>query len=523
MQSLKLRLFSHLMGAWRFRWFGLATAFIICIGGWFAVALIPNIFESEAKVYIDTDTLLRPLLKGLAVTTDADQQVNVMLRTLLSSTNVERVVRATDPSAATATPNVLRDKIESIQQRVALRDLGTANLYAIAFRDSNPRYAQSVTQSLLSVLIDSNLGSQRQDSDSARTFLDSQIDDYEQKLTAADQRRADFKASHLNFFSTGTDGAVDAGGGVVASAGAVAEAQTALEEAVARRNAIRSQLGSLQTTLDVNAPATIIFDNADGGSTSPYTQLAQARAKLSDLKTRYTDQYPDVVATNNLIARLQAEIASTPSIQAGSKQGISNPSYVALKTRLADEEANVAVAQQRLSIAQQRVVMSKTNALDALTVQRQYEDLNRDYQVLRDNYQQLVSRRESANISQAAGSQQSAIFRVIDPPLKPDRPVSPNRPLFNLLVLLAGLGCGIIVAIGMSGYQERFLSVEQLSEAFSIPVIGSITAGKSASDLAEDRRATMAFGAGLAVLMLGYLVVLLLFHTNLAGSQGNLL
>ena len=215
MQNWKLRLFSHLAGAWQFRWYGLVAAFLVCISGWFAVAVIPNIFESEAKVYIDTDTLLRPLLKGLAVTTDAEQEVNVMLRTLLSTTNVERVVRATDQNAGTMSTTTLRDKISSIQRRVQLRDLGTANLYSISFQDSNPRYAQAVTQSLLSVLIDSNLGSQRHDSDSARSFLDNQIDDYEQKLTQADKSRADFKAAHINFFSAGSDNAVDVGGGVV--------------------------------------------------------------------------------------------------------------------------------------------------------------------------------------------------------------------------------------------------------------------------------------------------------------------
>src|ERR1700744_6474404 len=138
MQNWKLRFLGQLTGAWQNRWYGLVAAFVICAIGWFAVAMIPNTFESSAKVYIDTDTMLRPLLKGLAVTTDADQEVNVMLRTLLSDTNVERVVRATDANAANLSPTSLRDKIADIQRRVVLRDLGTANLYSISFRDSDP-------------------------------------------------------------------------------------------------------------------------------------------------------------------------------------------------------------------------------------------------------------------------------------------------------------------------------------------------------------------------------------------------
>lgn len=508
MQSWKLRLLTYLQGAWQQRWFGLAAAFLVCGLGWFAVALIPNTFESEAKVYIDTDTLLRPLLKGLAVTTDAEQEVNVMLRTLLSTTNVEKVVRATDPSVSSASSSVLHDKIASIQRRVSLRDLGTQNLYSISFRDPNPRYAQTVTQALLSVLIDSNLGTQRHDSESAQTFLDNQIADYQRKLQEADKRRADFKAAHIDFFGAG-DG-VDAGGGLVSAEGAVAQAQMSLDEAEARRNSLRAQVGATQATLDVNAPG--VAESAGGQGAGLYGQLAIARAKLADLRTRYTEQYPDVIAQKNMVARLQAELASSPRGGANT-QGIANPAYTALRSKLADEEANVAVAQERFAAAQHRLQLSKSGAVDALGIQRQYQDLNRDYQVLHDNYQQLVARREAAAISQAAGTQQSATFRVIDPPLKPDRPIAPNRPLYNLLVLLAGIAAGGAVALAISTLQDRFFTVDKLNEVFALPLIGTVTACSSVADQTKERQALLLFGSGVAVLMLGYLVVLLLFHT----------
>jgi polysaccharide chain length determinant protein (PEP-CTERM system associated) len=519
MQSWKLRLLSYFTGAWQSRWYGLSLAAVICFAGWFAVALIPNVFQSEAKVYIDTDTLLRPLLKGLAVTTDADQEVNVMLRTLLSATNVERVVRSIDPSAAKMQPAALRDKIESIQRRVMLRDLGTANLYSISFRDGDPRYAQSVTQSLLSVLIDSNLGSRRHDTESAQAFLDSQIADYQRKLNQADQRRADFKAAHIGLFATGADNAVDSAGGVASAESQISQAQSAYDEAVARRNSIRGQVSGIQATLDVNSPSN--YNETYQGS-GLLGQLTAARTKLAEMRTHYTEQYPDVVAQKSMVSRLQTEIASTPR-GAGGMQGIANPAYTALRSKLADEEANVAVAAQRLSVAQHRLEASKGTALDALSVQRQYQDLNRDYQVLHDNYQALVSRRESANISQAAGTQQSASFRVIDPPIKPDRPISPNRPLYNLLVLVAGIGAGMAAALGLSALQDRFMSVGKLTESFSIPVIGVVTACVSAADIAQNRRAAIVFGGGVAALMLSYFIVVLLFHTQLAISQGNVL
>ena len=244
----------------------------------------------------------------------------------------------------------------------------------------------------------------------------------------------------------------------------------------------------MRDTLDVNAPPPVIFGNSQEGGSTPYALLEIARARLSDLRTHYTEAYPDIVALKNSIARLEAEIKNGDGIEPGSRQGISNPTYVALKSKLADEEANVAVAAERLANAQSRLENSKRTAVDALNVQRQYEDLNRDYQVIHDNYQQLVSRRESANISQAAGSQQSAIFRVIDPPIKPDRPIAPNRPLFNFLALLLGIGAGFGVALGLNEFQGRFQTSEQLLETFAIPSIGTITISETPMDLALRRR-----------------------------------
>ena len=154
MHALKLMLLGRLTGAWQFRWPALAAAFVVCIAGWVGVALIPNTFRSEAKVYIDTNTLLGPLLKGLAVTTDTDQEIAVMLRSLLANPNMERVVRATDPSAATMSSARMQDAIDKLRQNIALRNLGAVNLYNITYDGPDPTYAQTVTQSLLSVLIE---------------------------------------------------------------------------------------------------------------------------------------------------------------------------------------------------------------------------------------------------------------------------------------------------------------------------------------------------------------------------------
>jgi len=519
MQKWRLELYTHASAIWQYRWFGLATAWTICVLGWIAVAAIPNTYQSVAQVYIDTNTLLRPLLKGLAVEIDPNQEIQVMLQTLLTDPTLERVLRASDPKAAALSSNEMQDAITSFRKRISLTNLTAKDLYSIAYSDRDPAHAQAVAQTLVSVLIDSSLGGQRRDADQVGSFFDSQIASYEQKLEAADKRRADFKAAHLDFFSSTAAGdKVSGAGDVVGAQAAVTQAQNMLKEANDRRNSLRAQLKATPKTLDVNSPLPASMDHSATALTGR-SQLAEAIAKLNMLRTRFTDSYPDVVAQKRLIERLKATVTGAKSDD--NSQGISNPSFVMLMSKLADAETEVVVDRSRLQDAQKRLEAAKGMAEKAITVQREYENLDRDSQVFHQNYEALVTRRESAKITQAAGDQQSAfVFRVISPPLKPNRPHTPNRLLFNGAVLILGLGAGVGVAFALGQFSGTFMSVEQLKDAFDLPVLGTITYAPSAGDAAVARMSTTVFGTALGLLFVTSTIVLYFFHGGMGVGAG---
>lgn len=516
MRNWRLELFPYLGATWQFRWYGLAAAWVVCLLAWLSVALIPNTYQSRAEVYIDTHTLLRPLLQGLAVTTDPNQEIGVMLQALLTEPTLESVVRATNPKAASMSSSQIQNAVARLRKNVSLTNLLVKDLYSIAYSDRDPAHAQTVAQTLVSVLIDSSLGGQRRDADQAGAFLDNQIAKYEQKLEAADKRRADFKTAHLDFFATTPDGdKVGGAGDVVAAQTAVAQAQHTLDEAVERLNSLHKQLAATSKTLSVNEPLPATMDST-GTAISPRTQLAAAIAKLNMLRMQFTDNYPDVVMQKRLVRRLESQ----QSAESGDTKGISNPVYLMIMTKAADAEGEVAVDRNRLEDAKKRLEQAKTLATTAISIQREYQDLDRDYQVLHTNYETLVSRRESANITQAAGNQQSAfVFRVISPPVKPQNPVAPNRFLLNVAVLLLGIGAGVGIAFALGQFSGRFLSMEQLKEAFELPILGAITTVRTGPDRVATRRSTAFFAAGFGMLVASCLIVLFFFHTGGTGSS----
>jgi polysaccharide chain length determinant protein (PEP-CTERM system associated) len=515
MQSWKVQLFSYLSSTWQYRWYGIAAAWIICLAGWIGVGVIPDQYQSEAKVYIDTDTLLRPLLKGLAVSTDADQQVSVMLRTLITRPNIEQVIRLTDPHAAKLSPAEMQDRITAIQKEVSLRSLGAKNLFGVAYTSRDPAYAQAVTQSLVSILVDSNVGDQRRDVEGVQSFISERVAEYERLLRETEKRRAAFKAANLEYFTGGTtDNRLDK------AKQDLATAQADLDAAVTRRSSILAQLHGTQPVINVAAPTPIILNsNANGRGTA----LAEAEARLEDLRSRFTDDYPDVVATKKLVARLKAEAAkaNNGSLLDGNHQGISNPVYVALRAKLSDEETNVALGQHKVAEAQAALEHTKQVMEKAITVERQYADIDRDYEVLHKQYEELLQRRESARLSQAVGDQQSSmVFRIVEPPQQPEHPVAPNRPLFNSLVLILGLAGGVAVAFLLGINAERFIVSDQLRAAFDVPVIGVISNVRHAADAERFRKAVVAVSGAVALLLIGYIAILLMFQTSVAPVTG---
>ena len=104
MHELAEQLLSYLKAAWRYRWYGAGLAWTVAIAGWVIVAQLPNRYEASARVYVDTQSVLRPLLAGLAVQPNVSQIVTMMSRTLISRPNVEKVVRMADLGITVKTP-----------------------------------------------------------------------------------------------------------------------------------------------------------------------------------------------------------------------------------------------------------------------------------------------------------------------------------------------------------------------------------------------------------------------------------
>ena len=231
-----------------------------------------------------------------------------------------------------------------------------------------------------------------------------------------------------------------------------------LQDALAKRESLKRELA-----------ATPQSRSADGTPGAP-SRLKQAQDQLAELQLRYTDEHPDIIALKKLIPTLRNEGGSASGSRADS-----NPLYEQLKVRLIDVDGEVASLQRQVKEGEAQRDRLDAMARAAPGVHAESENLDRDYNVLRRNYEELLSRRESANIAQAASTQAEKVkLQVVDPPQIPTIPVAPNRLILIPAVLLAGIGGGAGLAYLLGQLDRSFYTLDDLRD-IGIPVLGGIS------------------------------------------------
>src|SRR5687767_15963011 len=96
---------------------------------------MPDRYEAHARVFVDTQSMLRPLLSGLAVQPNMDQVVSMMSRTLISHVNVEKVVQMAGMDSGRQTQDQREQLIVRLTRELTIRSAGRENLYTITYSD----------------------------------------------------------------------------------------------------------------------------------------------------------------------------------------------------------------------------------------------------------------------------------------------------------------------------------------------------------------------------------------------------
>lgn len=484
----ELRAAAH--SAWARRWLVLGVAWGVCLLGWIAVAMVPNAYESKARIYVQLDDVLTQQLK---IAGGGAAEIQRVKKTLAGAVNLEKVVRSTDLGKGIASQREMEKAVFTLSENVKVESVED-NLFTITAQvgnrklsdAENAKLAQTVVQKLIDIFREENIAGNRGEVADTVVFLDQQLDQRKAELEAAEAKLSTFEAEHPELV-----------GGSGAISGRLSATRQELRGVDADLAAAQSALAAINGQL-AGTPRSLSGGGSDGSA------LGQAQAQLAGLQSRgLTDSHPDIVALKRQIALLQRN-------GGGVAAGMPNPAYSSLISIKAEREANVSALMARKAALQSEISGAMADQASEPAVAAEANRIGRDYEVLKKKYDELLQNREEMRLRGQVESERSSFkFDVVDPPSTPRQPASPNRPLLLFGVLLAGLAAGVGAAFALTQLKSTFATAAGLERALDLPVLGTISETLTdAGRVLRAKRMKMFYAgsgslAGLFVVLLG--------------------
>jgi polysaccharide chain length determinant protein (PEP-CTERM system associated) len=508
LRDVLARLEAQARGMWRYRWRAVIVAWAIAVIGWFTVYSMPNVYEANARIYVDTENAIRPLLQGIATSSNLLNEVTVVTREMLSRPNLAEVARDTDLDLRAQSDKQFQALLDSLQKRIRVTG-NRENIFSIAYQDSDRNKAIAVVDSLVNTFVEKSLGADRTDSTRAQTFLREQIARYERRLTEAEDRLATFKRDNVAVMP-GQQG--DYFSRLQAARATLDASQSRLRLAQERRTELMRQLEGEEPVFGImqTGPA------QQGGSGFTGAKIRELELQLEELRLQYTDKHPrigQILDTLELLKKQQAEEVQAAQQSGGRLAGASNPLeqnpvYQNMRIQLTNTEVEIAslraeVGQQTAEIAELRRLVDTVPQVEA-----ELNRLNRDYDVVKGKHDQLLQQLESANIGENVDASIDEVqFRIIDPPFSALQPAGPKRQLFMAGVLIVALGAGGALTLLLNLLHPVFFYSRTVTTATGLPVLGSVNLTLSPAEERVKRASRYRFAVALGLLFVSFMLV----------------
>lgn len=501
MNEVLLNIIVELKGAWRFRSFALYAAWAFCIIGWITVYALPNVYESKAKVDIDTTSVLKPYLNKMAIDSDVTGPVDIVTKAMLGRPQLEKVARETGLYFAVPGSEITDELIIGIRKNIGILNNPEVdpNLYEISFRDKDPEMAQEVVETLISILTRDWLRADREETEREYEVIGQQLSQLEAESRAAEQALADFKQKYASLMTLDHDDHVAHLQNEITALDSV---RSELKRADKRRLAIRDRLSG-QSLLA-------------GSSNEPQSELdeliAESRERLEKLQLRFDDQYPDVILLKANLEELRRKKKN--EVEAlmrsdGSGALSEDPVTRDIQVELISLNTLITRLKEEKEASQLKVDELKDRLGAIPGVELELSRLTQNFSAKHTQYEKLHQRLEKEKLSNETISRGGVGFHVIDAPLIPDKPVNPDRSFRLAIVFLLGLVAAAGTALLSNYFMPVVKGARSLRGMTRFPVLASVTVMNTAIHKKNRQEVVLAFAVAIAALCILFSIVLL--------------
>ncbi len=416
--------------------------------GWF----VPAKYRSETVILIEQQKVPEHYVEA-NVPADLQQRLQSMSQQILSRTRLLKLIDEfqlyrtngshVDPDSAVE--RMRKDiSVELIKTEGRRDELSS---FKVSYSAPTAALARQVTGELTSFFISENLRNREQLSEDTTSFLESQLDEARNSLSAQEQKLRQFRTQHLGELPEQMQGNLQILGGLQAQLQASTDA---LNQAEQQNLYLRSLLAQYQAT-----PLSHGKEDGAGTPATPLTvdeQLESLKAQLADLSGRYTPRYPDIVRLKDQIAHLESQKAKlleggkAPKVAESSPNLRESSPLIQITGQLSANELEIANHKAKIKRLEDQIEQYQGRLNAAPVRDQESASITRDYDQSRSYYDSLLAKKlQSEMATNLEKRREGEQFRMIDPPNLPDKPYYPNRLGFSLTGLAIGLGVGLVI------------------------------------------------------------------------------
>jgi succinoglycan biosynthesis transport protein ExoP len=495
----------------RRRWQFLLPFFFVWLLVWGVGWLLHPTYRSGTLILIEQPSVPEKYVVS-NIDTDIQHQLDSISEQILSRTRLLRVIDDLGLYAAERKSMSDEDIVQKMRKDIEIElshgDDRKLSAFYIYYSSHNAKTAQLTTNELANLFITENIEERQKRSEGTTNFLGDQLEQARANLSAQEAKMRVFKDQHLGELPTQTQSNLQILAGLQSQLGAN---EDALNRAKQQNTYLESLVNQYRSMGGAPKAAS---ESAPSGVADVDKQLDQLKAQLADLKSHYTDKYPDVRKTQEQIVLLQNSrkriLAETKSAGNGSTAEGATASFdpksaplLELESQLKANRQEIANREAEIKDSQAKINQYQSRLNMAPVMEQQFAEITRDYEQSKADYESLLAKKnQSAMSTDLEKTQQGERFRMLDPPNLPARPYKPNR----LLLSVAGLALGLVVGGGYAFGQEKLsgkiYSEREIKKLIPIEVMAEIPPIESLREQESGKRSTW-FATAAAVMILG--------------------
>jgi uncharacterized protein involved in exopolysaccharide biosynthesis len=532
---------------------GAATAFL-----W------PPTYKSAATILIKEQDIPPDLVRS-TVTSYAAQRIQTISQRVMARPNLLEIIEKyklyADQRERLTTEEIISEMRNNISLNLIDADVvdprtgrptAATIAFSLSFSGEHPAQVQKVANELMSLYLKENLKERSEKASETLAFLSDESNRLSREIATIEKNLAEFKEQHGNSLPElsqlnlqmmeRTDREI---ADVVSTIRVQEERKIFLESQLAqlkpygadvaldpatRLQALRTEYLRLVARYSSDHPDVVRIKREIAGleqetgqvdsSAQRLKQLDELHSELARLRESYSSEHPDVIRVRRQIESLENAPAPTSNVRSSLASNASdnpdNPAYIQLRSQIETADAEIRGLKNKKTKLEAKLADYERRLVATPQVERQYKVLQRDLQNAVGKYQEVRAKQMEAEIAQELEKDSKGErFEIVEPPILPEEPVSPNRPAILILSLVLALGCGIGYAAIAESLDDSIRGSKLLFQASGAAPLAVIPyLENDAESSKRKRRTTGRVAAAVGVIILS-IVMLHYFWTPL--------